>query len=117
MDIAAFDVRKKRRRSARLNEDRECKVRPVCSGRPLCCAALPARTRCSQVSLRDDTEHVICGTLEGRRFRHRPIGCCLYQGIVSSDVAIQAMTASEKPSTRVHAPCPTPCWYEATFTM
>jgi hypothetical protein len=39
------------------------------------------------------------------------------QCIVVSDAAIHAITASEKPFTRVHAPCPTPCWYEATFTM
>jgi hypothetical protein len=35
------------------------------------------------------------------------------QCIVVSDAAIHAITASEKPLTRVHAPC----WYEATFTM
>jgi hypothetical protein len=39
------------------------------------------------------------------------------QCIVVSDAAIHAITASEKPLTRVHAPCPTPCWYEATLTM
>jgi hypothetical protein len=37
----------------------------------------------------------------------------MHQCIVSSDAAIQTITASEKPSTRVHAPC----WYAATFTM
>lgn len=36
---------------------------------------------------------------------------------VCSEAAIHAITASEKPCTRVHASYPTPCWYEATFTM
>src|SRR4029077_11145943 len=47
----------------------------------------------------------------------RRVACWCSQRGVSSDIAIQAIAASEKPSTRVHVPCPPPCWYEATFTM